>query len=371
MTAPPIRELADYLRPGPGPCGDPEAGWPALLALADEHRLLPALWSALLARGVRPLPTPLQGSMAPLAVLERAHRENATRAEGLRHQAVRVLDTLAHAGIDAIPIKGSHLLLTRQLPDPAARVAIDVDISVPPVFAIEAQRALVDIGYRPVSSVPGAEPTDHQLAALVADGQVGSVEVHVQLLRGFHRRVLTTDELHDSADEVVVDGIPRRVPSATHAIALLVAHAQLQDDGVRLLRVPLRAATDLAALVDRNRIDVDWREVAACFRRGGGESLLALAGFAATARELFGVRTVEPGRPGALWLWAAEAAAAHARATGLYRDVVSLPRALRDDRMSRLYGADDRRSRARARAVHLLRGAQRRVRGEAAASEPD
>ncbi len=300
--------------------------------------------------------------MAPLAVLERAHRDNATRVAGLRRQAVRVLDTLAHAGIDAIPIKGSHWLLAGLQPDPAARVAIDVDVSVPPVLAREAFDALVDVGYRPVSLSPGAEPTDHQLPALVADDHVGSVEVHVKLLRGRHGKVLSSAELHAEADEILVDGVARRVPRATHTLALLVAHALLQDDGTRLLRLPVRAATDLATLVHHRRMEVDWREVAGCFRRGGSEALLALAGFAATARELFDQPSVEPGRPGELWFRAAESAASHARAAAVYRDAVSLPRALSGERMQRLYGADDWESRTSARIGHVTRGAARRLR---------
>src|SRR5213592_3226915 len=66
--APPARllPLSGLRHARPGPIGlppsvsDPACGWDALLTMADDHLLLPALWSRLIARGVQPLPAPLR-----------------------------------------------------------------------------------------------------------------------------------------------------------------------------------------------------------------------------------------------------------------------------------------------------------------------
>lgn len=357
-----VDELAAYLRPGPGPCGDPETGWPALLDLAADHQLLPALWSALQARGVRSLPDGVGDERSPLRELERAHAHNEARVRDLRSQAVLVLDALDAAGIDAVAMKGVHWLLAGWQRDPAARVLVDVDILIPHALAIDAQNVLERLGYAPVVGAPHDDLTlDHQLVALAAPGRRGSVELHFAPIAPAYRKLLTADEVRDSANVVIVEGHEWLVPDPTHAMVLLIGHAQLQDGGARLLKLPLRALRDLATLVDEGHGVADWHAVGERFARAGEHASLALAGFAVAARDLFGLELAVPTRGGAPWLHAAQWAVEHDRTARILRELVSLPRSLRAERMRDLYGARGRGELTAARARHLSAGARRRV----------
>jgi hypothetical protein len=357
-----VRELAAYLRPGPGPHSDPVVGWPALLTLADQHQLLPSLWSALRSRGVHPLPEDVGDRSSPLATLERAYRDNAARVDDLRSQAVLVLDLLDARGIDAVAMKGAHWLMAGWQRDPGARVLVDIDIVIPPAFAGEAMRALTQVGYAPVPNAPDDDLTlDHQLVALAAPGHQGSIELHLAPIAEAYAPVLDAEELRDAADSTHAYGRSRRVPSSTHAMVLLISHAQLQDANTRLLRLPLRALRDLAVLVDEGHASADWDAVGSHFARAGAHASVGLAGFAVASAELFGVELPLPTRGGAAWLHAAQWATDHGGPAGAYRELVCLPRGLRAERMQHLYGAVGGTELARARLRHLTSGAMRRV----------
>lgn len=361
-----VEELATYLRPGPGPSADPDSGWPALLALADRHRLQPALWSALRTRGVGSLPAALADrGDAPLAVLARAHRENAARVDDLRSQAVLVLDALAAAGVDAVPLKGAHWLLAGWLPDPAARVTVDVDVLVPRADVEAAVAAVVAAGYAPAPVHPAdADLGDHQVPALVLPGRPGSVELHVAPFRRRRRPVLTADEVLAHAVATDVDGTARRLPDPAHALVLLAGHAQLQDAGARLLELPLRALADLAQLRAGGRVTDDWDRAwsaaASRFAAAGPGAAAAFDGFAAAA----GLVDVElrHGRTGAGWCRAVRAATEHPGPAAVLREAVCLPQALRPARMEALHGASAGLPLLLARLRHVGAGATRRMR---------
>ncbi len=361
MTAPSavVDELAAYLRRGSGAVGDPRVGWPALLDLAAAHRLLPALWAALTARGVRPLPEPMRAGRSPLAVLARAYEDNAARTRSSRAQLVRVLDARDAADADPVPIKGGHWLLAGWIHDPAARVMVDLDVLVSPARAGDAVRALEAYRYEALAFDP-VEGGDHQLAPMVAPGRPGAVELHVAPVIGFHRRLLTADELRARADVLTVDSVERAVPHATDALIVLLGHAQLQEEAAMLLHLPLRALHDVTNLRPEVLARVDWDAVAGHFRQA--RASVALAGFSVAAAELMAVALPVTTRGGAAWYRAARWAVDHPAAAHRYREAVLLPRALRPARMQRLYGVDAGLPLARARLHHVTRGAATRLR---------
>lgn len=358
------RELAEILAGHRRLEGDPGVGWPELLAVADEHKLLSALWSALRRGGIPELPPSLAADpRAPLALLSNRHAENRRRTTDLRAQLSRILDTLEIAGVDAIPIKGSHTLVADLLPDPAAREMIDLDVLVPSSLATEAETALARIGYVPMPSDPDAEPTDHQLPALGLPGRVGSIELHVEPMVARRRALLGAAEVRERARSVVADHrMERRLPDPTTAATLLIGHAQLQEDGARMLHLPMRALHDLHELGPAFRSSVDWDEVDRRFRRLGPEGRVALAGFAAAADAYLGIGLDVGRRGGRAWLRTAEAANDHRSGADRFRQVLYLPIALRPERMARLHGADHGWALWGARLAHVAGGARRRLR---------
>ncbi len=244
MSAPTavVDELAALLRFDViGPVHDPQVGWPALLEVASAHRLLPALWSALSARGVRPLPDDLRHGSSPLAILEQAYLDNDARIRASRRQLVRVLDMLEGVDASPIPLKGSHWLLAGWLRDPAARVMVDIDVLVPRTRSDAATDILERYLYVAVPFDP-VDGGDHQLAPMVAPRWPGSVEVHLEPIIGFHRRLLSAEEVRARAVVIDVDLAARTLPSSTDAVLLAIGHGQLQDESLKLLELPLPRA---------------------------------------------------------------------------------------------------------------------------------
>ncbi|WP_436794239.1 nucleotidyltransferase family protein [Actinospongicola halichondriae] len=363
MTTAAARELADILAGRSGHIGDPAVGWPALLEVAAQHQLLSGLWSALHRQGVPALPPALAAAKrSPLAIVSARHARNAERIADLGAQLDRILDVLEVAGIDAIPFKGAHWLAAGLLPDPAAREMVDVDVLVPSSLADAAAEALARIGYRAEDAPADAEPTDHQLRPMSAPDRFGSVEVHVEPLVEFRRSLLQADELRDRARVQIVDGMSRRVPDPTIAMVLLLGHAQLQEDGGRLLELPLRALHDLHELGPAFRAEVDWDEVVERFRRVGLGGRIALAGFAVAAHEYFEIDLPVPTTGGRSWLRATEEAMDRPALAATYREAAYLPRALRAERMERLHGAGRGAPLWRARLAHVATGVGRRLR---------
>jgi len=366
-----VTELVARLRPDPsrraGAAGaDPVVGWPALLDCAAAHQLLPALWASMLRAGVRPLPVALRDRLggrvgvAPFVVLEDAYVANAARVDDLAAQGREVLGALAEAGIPALPIKGLHGLLAGWWADPAARLMVDVDVLVPEDRIGDAARVATALGYRDLGTLDPEGIAAHQWPALGRPDHQGSLELHSAALVLRHAALMPSAELFAGAHPLDLDGHAVPVPNATHAMVLTLAHAQLQDDDARLLRLPLRALTDVAALVARGVTDaVDWEDVRARFARH--RATPALAGFAIALEELFDTALPVPTTGGRAWLAATWWAADHPRVAQQYRELVTVPRALSASRMERWYGAHTVTERAVARARHVSAGVQRRV----------
>jgi hypothetical protein len=365
-TASQLAALLDPSRAGSDavvdPVADPGLGWPAVLGLADDHGLLPALWAALVRDGVRPLPSSLRASRpaAPLSVLENAYEANASLVADLRGQGDLVLSALHDAGIPGLPIKGLHGLLAHWWADPAQRLMVDIDVLVPEARVGDAMTVVDDLGYRDLGTEDPERNAEHQRPAMVLPGRLGSLEIHSAPLVLRRAALLPAAEVFAGAATVTCGGRLVPVPSPTHAVVLAIGHAQLQDDGARFLQLPLRALHDVATMVARRVTDdVDWDDVTARFRRVHAGA--ALAGFAVALEDLFGTDLPVPRRGGASWLAATWWASDHPGPAQRYREAVTLPRALAAPRMQRLYGARTPTARALARAGHLSRGLRRRL----------
>ncbi|MFN8027995.1 MAG: nucleotidyltransferase family protein [Acidimicrobiia bacterium] len=196
-----------------------------------------------------------------LRQLEDAHLANAARVADLRAQGVALLHALRTAGIAALPLKGLHGMLAGWWRDPAARVMVDVDLLVEPAHIDDAAEVAAGLGYHDLGTLDPEGLAAHQRPALGLPDHLGSVELHVAPLVVRRASLLPTAELFAAAAPgPAVPTLP--VPSATHAAVLAIAHAQLQDDGARLLHVPLRALYDVASMHAPGALAaVDWDEV--------------------------------------------------------------------------------------------------------------
>ncbi|MCY7300672.1 MAG: nucleotidyltransferase family protein [Ilumatobacteraceae bacterium] len=312
------------------------------LDLADQHRLVPAVWS----HGVRqgwwePLPADAivaiaerfgDGSLPPQLAMQQAHLVNEVRMTDLLEQGAQILSALDRAGISAVPLKGWHAVANGWWPDPAEREMRDLDLLVPTQAAAQATSLLVELGYIEIPSGHNAY-ADHELPAVHRPGQAGSVELHTSLLVRHWAAVLpAVDVLSRSAAH---DGSPM---STTDAITHLIAHAQLQDEAHLLRQVPLRAMHELTVLASGRRADeIDWPVVAQRF--AGADATTAFGSFLVQTQLLFGLPapvapTRAARRAGRQTMWLT----AHPALARRYRRIAYVPRGFSTGRQTALYG---------------------------------
>jgi hypothetical protein len=183
-----------------------------------------------------------------------------------------VLGTLARRGIDCILLRGPAI--ARRLYDAAElRSYIDADLLVPPHQVINAEEALADIGFAPLTD---EDDLSRHRPMHAREWQRGIVSVDL------HRRVagctapddVTWQTFHQHSEIVNLAGASARIPSPA-ALALIVAlHAA--HNGPRMPK-PL---ADLARALERFD-DATWDEALRLAERAG-----AMPAFAAGLRLL-------------------------------------------------------------------------------------
>ncbi len=195
--------------------GSGEVDWPALLALARRHGLIPFLH-----RHLHRLPLPAEAA----AALGARQREGAHRTLRLAAELRRLLDALAAGGIDALPYKGPTLAV-QAYGDLSMRAFDDLDVLVRPGDAPRALALLAAEGYAPKLDL---SPAQHALFRRV-DGDYPLVHAATGTLVELHCRVsslrflmpLETDALMRRARPVTLGGA--RVPAPSPEDALLIA----------------------------------------------------------------------------------------------------------------------------------------------------
>jgi hypothetical protein len=248
-----LRRLGAVLAPDGPPDGITEADVDdALLAMAERHKLLPAVRSVLASTGA-------SAAVEPLRV---AHRRNLARTLVLVEETTGLLAELDRAGIPAAPLKGIDAVMDGLYADPGARTMSDLDVLVDPSAGDAAEKLLADLGYEPVM---GELPDHHHLTPVAAPGRVGIVEVHIGLQdRRSPAFIDAADVLERAAPVPDRPGLRLdRTDAATH----LLDHAQ---HGARRRRVAvdLRSLHE-TALVLRTVPDVDWQLVRDRFEAAG------------------------------------------------------------------------------------------------------
>lgn len=155
--------------------------WDALLSAAEAHGLSPLLYAHLRAAPVVPPP---HAALQLQGLYVRHRRSNRVRLQALSE----IVGTLRTRGIDVRVLKGPALM-TLVYRDPALRPASDLDLLVARAQAIDAQRALKDLGYATADHLmAGSTHAHHHLPAAIRSIEGVTVEVEV------HHDALTADD---------------------------------------------------------------------------------------------------------------------------------------------------------------------------------
>ena len=351
----------------------PAGHWPAILALAEEHRALSALGSIAVANGLVEEMTDtfaqfLRGRgrpEEPLVAMALAHALNRQRAADMRAQLDAATHLLASAGIPVVPLKGAALLRNDAWPDPAAREMTDLDLLVLDADqADDAQAVLIAAGYQEPSAseydVPHVLADHHQLTPLRLPGHAGSIEVHRTLLPDEWEWAMPTAEVVSRVEPGPEGPQLGILDLARH----IITHACLNDRALSRHDLALRAVLDIGYL---SVLD----ETLAARLRGAASSDLERR---AVERMLAGAESIwrrQPSTPlAARARWAlARDLAGRATLHSLATNATLLPTYLDRDRMSaragrQLTGFDLQRYRVTSTARRTLRAVQQIREGE-------
>jgi len=253
------RALAALLRGLSGqPVSPAESGvdWPAVLQIANEQLLTPALWAAVReARHAAALPEDVAHYLATL------HHLNDERNQALRRQAIELIGALNRLGITPALLKGGLALfdgpVNRPYADPAARMMRDLDLLVPAGSRDEAISVLERLGYGLARQQAAGH---HAFGDFARPNDPGSVDLHTELVDPSY--LLPASEVWSRAERREIEGVRYVAPCATDRIMHNLLHAQIHHLG-NFYRGELQVQQiyELAALARCFGPAVDWRFV--------------------------------------------------------------------------------------------------------------
>jgi len=229
--------------------------WQAVIEVANNQLVTPALWVALKMRGLSEnLPPEISQYLRAL------HRLNTSRNEHLRAQAIETVGRLNAIGIEPVLLKGSASLLEKTFDDPGSRVMADLDIMVPKKDAETCWNLLHTSGYAPINS-NFDYAHHHHLKPLHRPGNYGVIEVHRDLLCGEAAHVLPTRLVWKNIEPVKTQGISFGVLTPTYRTLHNVLHSALMDERYVRADISLRALHELAVMQTKYPERIDWETI--------------------------------------------------------------------------------------------------------------
>jgi len=242
--------------------------WEGALELARAHRFGPLLAARLRADPAIAVPAPVR------ARLEQLYLTAAARGARLLTELRRVVDLLAAAGVESLPMRGP--VLAQQLyADPHVRPSDDLDLLVPLEALARARAALVAGGYEPVRAVPADAEEGYWRAggALMMRGREGGCELDLHGMlepRHFAEPVLLR-ELKSHRMAVATDGAGEFAALEPGLLLMTLCVHGSKHGWSRHLWM-----ADVVALMTRHGAAMDWERVLAAARGRGWQRMVLL-----------------------------------------------------------------------------------------------
>jgi hypothetical protein len=265
----------------------PGFSWQALVDLAVDHELLPALVFALIQQELLPpVPSLLNDEARQGHVTNRlliAYQEHLERQTDLKQQLETALHALNNEAIEPVLLKGALHLTLPQSEWHQARGMRDLDILVPETEAARANQILVSLGYRADHDPP---PLDRHLPELRRAGRAGTIEIHTEALSFPARHALATADVFALAQPRSLSGARfRALPSEWHLLHGL-AHHQLADRGHARRMLAIKGLWEFSR-VARELTPQKWSCIIAHAEKRG--VLDVLSSWSIQANRLFGL----------------------------------------------------------------------------------
>ncbi|MFN3231291.1 MAG: nucleotidyltransferase family protein [Alphaproteobacteria bacterium] len=232
----------------------------AVIDLADQEMLAPALWLALQHKGLAD-----RLSDETRQALRRRYQMNALLNERIREEADHVAELCRSIGVTPAALKGGAFLYEADPASIGARAMRDLDFLVPPDALEAVARAMMERGYR---IKPGEdEDWNYTYPGLERPGGLVAIELHQYV--GQQRCLLVPQMVWP--DVRMLEGSNGRVAclSPAHRVWHNIFHSQVQDRGHLFGLVWLRQLHDLVEIVGRHGHEIDWQQLLELFDTQG------------------------------------------------------------------------------------------------------
>lgn len=249
--------------------------WEAVLALANETLLTPAIWTAVLQKG--------QQILLPdevVSFLSFIHRCNVARNLRLRSQLEELVVALNLVGIVPLLTKGTALLATANVEQPSARIMRDLDVTVASDEKRIAEECLLKLQYAPIAALGWGRTKD-----------VGAVDLHYP--PGRYPEYWPSDPvLAKHQREIIIGTGKARVLSATLQAQHWIVHDLLKDGHLWNLHINLRNLFELYKLSDSDD-GINWKELHVLLSDPLGRAMLGTQ--IAALRSVFATQIAQDG----------------------------------------------------------------------------
>ncbi|VAW80813.1 hypothetical protein MNBD_GAMMA13-1937 [hydrothermal vent metagenome] len=243
--------------------------WEAVVELANNHLLAPALWISLQKKGLsRELPSDLANYLSDL------HGLSIERNIKLREQLLEAVGQLNQSGITPVLLKGAAHLVSSMYADPGVRIMSDIDVLVDRQQTDAAYDCLLGLDYKPDESCLDDYGHDHHhCPPLFRPGDYATVEIHRNLMDG-QSKILSASEALADARAVNYEGLAMKVLSPTHRILHNLVHSQLVDAHYMAGVIPLRSLNEVAVESLHASEPPDWKFISGRLLQNGHAAVL-------------------------------------------------------------------------------------------------
>lgn len=235
---------------------DPTLDWGPVIAMASERLLVPALWAALLKKGLsRYLDDELKFYLSGFYDLNRE------RNLLIKEQVEQIVEAFNSAGIQPILLKGAALLFM-DAPDASGyRMMSDIDILADAPDVQESLKILQSLGYGVQDPVLAKriDPLSQHLPTLSRIGSPACVELHTELFPLYDRpEILSASHCFQNAALMQSGSLSFKVLSHSDFLIHNIVHSEVSHSNFSLGNISLKSLLDFAIISNLNYDQIMW-----------------------------------------------------------------------------------------------------------------
>jgi hypothetical protein len=233
--------------------GSGKLSWEAVVSLANDHLLTPALWVTLNRKGlVEELPDDL------CHYLRELHQLSKERNAHLQTQLLEAVQQLNSINIVPVLLKGAMHLVSDVYSDTGVRIMSDIDLLVAREDVDKCLTALKELGYQTEPDSEHDYPEHHHhCAPLFRPGDYASLEIHREPMEGA-AEILPAKLALAQAEALLFRGHSMKVLSPAHRALHNILHSQMTDRNYSAGRIPLRSLHEVVTESNTYGDRLDW-----------------------------------------------------------------------------------------------------------------